>query len=366
MISASELHRSPALRHSNQLASLDCLRGFAALYIFLHHYVRQALREYPDLISVFRLGQAAVMIFFILSGFVIHYSTRPGVHGFAFGTYLLKRVRRIYPPYLIAIGVTWLAALVSGSASRAGSDWQLVGNLFMLQGEGGPGTWFEPYLGNYPLWSLSYEFWFYMFYGGICCVPAKFGKRRLLAVGLTLLGTLIDVVHPNEFARFASCFALWWTGVELAELYRTKQPVSLRTLLPALLPLVLPTGIRTIDFVLSDSQFSLYGSREIVVRRFVTVLVIVAVGLLWQSFRFRGFSHIFGLFRALAPISYGLYVLHVPIIRIGLRLSPISSGFWNLLWIGPVVLLVAWIVEGPIQKAICRFFPLASTLPTPR
>src|ERR1700742_3376069 len=74
---------------------LDGVRGVAALTVVLHHIgVGQSVQ----------IGHFAVMIFFVISGYCITASVescRRSSGGFR--QFMLKRVRRIYPPYILAI-----------------------------------------------------------------------------------------------------------------------------------------------------------------------------------------------------------------------------------------------------------------------
>ncbi|WP_158630108.1 acyltransferase [Cohnella sp. AR92] len=100
-----------------RLAQLDSLRGIAAVIVVLTHlianaliavmpgFLRQALTATLSPFSVLTNGRAAVISFFILSGFVlslpilqegrIHYSS-----------YLVRRFFRLYIPYLAAIALS--------------------------------------------------------------------------------------------------------------------------------------------------------------------------------------------------------------------------------------------------------------------
>ncbi len=355
-----------SLRPGTKLAGLECLRGLAAFYVFVHHYVRRGMPQVPALVRIFSFGQVAVMLFFLVSGFVIHFaSTEPGAV-FTFGRYLQRRIRRLYPPFLMAMLVTWIGwSLLPVSAVRF-SYRELFGNLFMLQAEGGPGSNIRPFLDNYPLWSLSYEFWFYIIYGALMWLGGSFERKRILACVVPFLATLLDLWHPNQASRFISYFPLWWVGVELVQLYRQDNKIELKKLGPAAIFLALPMLARALDLFLHSEtgQLTLYGYREIALRRFVTVGILIAIGLLWQALKFRGFWRIFGIFRWVAPISYALYVTHAPVLRIASTLSPIHSGLLNFIWICPLVLSVAWVIEVPIQRAVNRLFPLTRT-PTP-
>ena len=91
---------------------LDCLRGIAALIVVFGHmfnfYMTNAdaneilinLILYSPL-RIFITGREAVILFFILSGFVLSISYFS--HNVKYNNYLIKRICRIYFPYLIAI-----------------------------------------------------------------------------------------------------------------------------------------------------------------------------------------------------------------------------------------------------------------------
>ena len=65
----------------------DAVRGFAASYVFACHLVISSFPETARWTVLFRFGQEGVMLFFLLSGFVIMYSMETGSDK-SFGTYL--------------------------------------------------------------------------------------------------------------------------------------------------------------------------------------------------------------------------------------------------------------------------------------
>jgi peptidoglycan/LPS O-acetylase OafA/YrhL len=80
--------------HNGRLQKLECIRGLAAFYVVLHHLARIFLHHrWYRLPFVF--GPEAVMVFFVLSGFVIHYSTRVSPADLGIKNYSVKRLRRI-------------------------------------------------------------------------------------------------------------------------------------------------------------------------------------------------------------------------------------------------------------------------------
>src|SRR5690606_27535259 len=112
------------------LRRLECLRGAAAGYVFLHHYAHVVLEPYDRaLTKPFKLGQFAVLVFFVISGFVIYYSTFSRSDAPRFRAYFIRRFRRIYPPFLVVLGITWIAqCMIEGTL--ADPRWrELVGNV---------------------------------------------------------------------------------------------------------------------------------------------------------------------------------------------------------------------------------------------
>lgn len=78
-----------------KLEKLEALRGMAAIYVVLHHSIPHNLRlEELEIGFLFRFGQEAVILFFLLSGFVINYSFSRG-NDKTFRTYFFKRFYRI-------------------------------------------------------------------------------------------------------------------------------------------------------------------------------------------------------------------------------------------------------------------------------
>ena len=140
------------------IIALDVVRVVAALLVVMQHV---GPYHFAFLGPLNRLGQEAVMIFFLLSGFVIYANEHNRLHDLK--GYYLRRMRRIYPTFLIALFVTALIAYANGTLARDFSWWELWGNLAALQDISAlkPGVIVSPFLGNDPLWSLSHEIFFY-------------------------------------------------------------------------------------------------------------------------------------------------------------------------------------------------------------
>lgn len=136
---------------------LDLMRFLAAVMVMVGHtwhwFDPASTTKFP--------GHEAVVIFFVLSGFVItHAATRPGV---TLGVYVQHRMARILP-------VAWLALLLAAVMALAvpalnDEPHLLVPTLVNLVflGQSGWG-WMEAPL-NSPYWSLNYEVWYYVIFG---------------------------------------------------------------------------------------------------------------------------------------------------------------------------------------------------------
>ncbi len=114
---------------------LDSLRGLAALSVVLAHYVHLFPQsESQDFCNRYWFlwhtplhalwaGAEAVMLFFVLSGFVL---SMPFLRGdVPVGSFLIKRVLRIYPAYWAACSLAFVCRAVIGDSSplHGVSDW---------------------------------------------------------------------------------------------------------------------------------------------------------------------------------------------------------------------------------------------------
>ena len=152
---------------------IDYFRFIAALIVCLVHVraylfvnFSQIRLEDQTLINkiwffVTRLGVESVVVFFVLSGFFVGGKAleRFSNNNFNAKEYFIDRLSRIFVPLIPAIFITIIVNyIVSGWIDFPA----VLANLASLQGVISP-----PLKGNGPLWSLSYEVWFYIFIGAI-------------------------------------------------------------------------------------------------------------------------------------------------------------------------------------------------------
>ncbi len=85
-------------------------RLFLALMVVVSHTNLLAAESFSNWIGPFGIGNMAVMVFFVLSGFVIAEANDLFYHGRA-NAFLINRFLRIFPPYWIAVAFSILALL---------------------------------------------------------------------------------------------------------------------------------------------------------------------------------------------------------------------------------------------------------------
>ncbi|MGX5680259.1 acyltransferase family protein [Schumannella luteola] len=369
---------SPAASDT-RFASLDGLRGVAALVVLFHHvafvipdfaktYQTQELVGPGSIVwwfaytplKVLTAGPEAVVVFFLLSGFVL--SLEPlRKPAFDWISYYPRRIVRLYVPIVASVVVAvLLVLLVPRDPARASSSWvamladpslrpsSIIGEATVL---------FHPPLFplNGPLWSLLWEVWFSLL------LP--------LAIALVLLVRRAWwLVALASFALSWAGFWLHWeallylpmfmVGVAMArgveDLRRIASWISgLRAsgvvwgLLTAVGLVLLVwswiyRGTGAIDTVLaaSISPEKLVGGALLL---FCCAFSPIAVSALtWRPVGWLG------------RVSFSLYLVHVPVLLAIAFAIGATAWWWAVLLALPAALLAAWgfsvAVEMPAHR----------------
>jgi len=350
----------------NRLERLEALRGLAAFYVVVHHVVpEQWVVGGVNVALPFRFGQEAVILFFLLSGFVIHYSFTKG-RDKSFGSYFAKRALRIYVPLIVVLVTAYLVKSWDEGGWAELVPHVLLGNLLMLQDWewAKPGGVVRTYLGNTPLWSLSYEWWFYMLYWPLWRVFAMSGRntvvRDSIALGLPVVAALVYVFLPIFAVRIVMYFSIWWAGAMIAEAYMSGRLDRPRAVLPPFASMAAITLILLANaYVLNrDEGIPLIFGRHPLVeaRHFGFAVFAFAAALLWRRLNWRGFDSLTGVGRVLAPISYTLYISHWFLLAEASYLGFVGNRYVE--FVGYVLVTVAfcWAVECVLYPAIRRRF----------
>ena len=167
---------------------LDLLRFIAAIAVFLGH--SNFYWFFCGHVTGFgpQNGQDYVVIFFVLSGFVITWSI-DRKKGYHFGQYLFDRLVRLWTVVLPALFIG-IALDFFGKSIHPETYWSIFSSehitlKVLLSGLFVHESWFLSIRpgSNGPFWSLSYEFFYYVIFGAIALLPTL--KSKILT-GLTL------------------------------------------------------------------------------------------------------------------------------------------------------------------------------------
>lgn len=154
------------MHQPGKIEIVETLRGIAALLVCLYHFrlcnisFIGSTKLFADSMSV---GWAGVQIFFVISGFIIPFAmSRAGYKIVDSGKFMLRRLVRIEPPYLISIGLVILLNYASNMAPGfKGVPYQfnlmqVISHIGYLPQHLGY-NWLSPVY-----WSLESEFHFYI------------------------------------------------------------------------------------------------------------------------------------------------------------------------------------------------------------
>lgn len=176
-----------ALRSNN----FDAIRLFMAMLVVWSHsffiWSDSEDREPLSLLlgGVYNSGNLAVLAFFAISGFLIVLSF---VRAASWRSFLSRRVRRIYPGYLVAVLLCSLVIVPAFSSRSVGdirpAEWGGIASNLLLRGYILPSDAFNGGAVNGSLWSIGYEFWCYI--GVMVLGVSGLLKRRWIVPALTV------------------------------------------------------------------------------------------------------------------------------------------------------------------------------------
>lgn len=205
-------------RGSTASGILDLIRFFAALTVVILHGTADKLIP----------GYQAVMVFFVLSGYFVGVPALDSIvkKTWSWRDYLLNRLTRLWIVLIPALCLTWIWTTAQGSlfgGDTLGSfdlkSSTFIGNLLFLQGHH-----ISVYGGNMPLWSLSFEFWYYILFPCIALMIWSPSKKQKLAyfVSTLAIGAFMAIVIGDRILLY---FLIWVLGV-LASVLR---PIHVRS-----------------------------------------------------------------------------------------------------------------------------------------
>lgn len=344
---------------------LDFLRAAAACVVVFYHYSNQVANgAWADTFP--KIGQEAVIIFFVLSGYVISYAAEQREKTPL--EFVCKRLSRIYSVYLPSFAIAllcWHFVNVLGKAEVYNSGESLVRplktialNLSFLNFNS-----FFPRVvppGGGPYWSLTFEVFYYVIFflytywrhpaslALICALCVFLGAGPVLLFPIWLLGCAAYRMKLPESRNIAWLIFITSLVVSVA-IYQ----IGLRDILGKI-------GQR------SPFSFSPHYTKDFLY--FYIVGILVAANLVSTREICLHISEIPTAItrpiRFLAGVSFSMYLLHLPLMRLGEAL--IGDPFPYLL--PTLTCLVIICTCHPIEKGnrvIFRWiYPLALAIQT--
>ena len=303
---------------------LDWLRFMAAFMVMACHargsnWVAWSQLSTPDqnwltkvFFSLTRAGMEWVVVFFVLSGFLVGggviRKTREG--RFDLPQFALDRATRIWVPLLPAL---LFSAAVATACGLTATCAEFAGNMLGLQGVA-----VANFAHNEPLWSLSYEIWFYVGAGALAAIFSRRASVRLAAI-MALFAT------AYIFTKLSPWFLVCWT-IGALSIFAGRWP-SPKVIAPTALCMAL-VGAALSQLQSGTNVEGIGGlSAALPSRELALVVESLGIGLLVSALvRLPPSGQVMISLEAagprLAAFSYTLYLVHYPVLGLWEHFGP--------------------------------------------
>ena len=361
------------------LGYLDSLRGLAAVYVLLHHSSLQ-IASYGESSNIFvtalvyaimngvKYGHYAVVLFIVLSGFCLMLPVirnNGEIKGGAIN-FFKKRVRRILPPYYLAMGLS-LLLISTLIGSSTGTHWDvsipvttkdIITHLLLVQD-----VFADTALKiNHTFWSISVEWRIYFLFPILILLWKRFGALTVTLSALVLSFTVYFALYtyfrffppsPINLNPYGICphyVGLFTLGMLSAEISFSKQSnfVLLRQKLPWRILALSAIAIALVIYDKLINSGSVWVIADLIAGIGASCLLVFASStrnrlfndaLAWKPLVFIG------------GFAYSLYLIHAPLLQIISQylLTPLGLAPW-------IELLVLCFVGAPIVTGCSYLF----------
>lgn len=325
--------------------NFDLLRFLLASIVFLVHAHLLTGSRPLAFLSQYLSSDYAVKAFFVISGFLVFQSYD---RARSLVDYFEKRARRIYPAYgatvvFCAVGGAAITTLSLGDYVSSGLATYLLANLVFMNflGPELPGVFHTNifHAVNGALWTIKIEV---MFYLAVPLFAILFRRFGIISVSCVVYAA--SITYSSLLSWYAER-----TGVEWYQILARQLPGQLsffmigtlflyygdrvRHLLPvaaAIAAFTLPLRLPLVHAVLEPV---LLGS----------LIIYLATGMKYL-----------GNFGRHGDLSYGIYVVHFPIIQLLASLGAFRNPAFGLAVACLVILIVAWMSWHFIEKPFLK------------
>ena len=342
--------------------TLYIIRFFAALVVILFHYTPLGLGQH--IAFIIKNGGEAVNLFFFISGFVLTISNARYFEGdapFQKKAFYVKRFARIYPLYLLAILI--LLAFHFG-IKRIDTPTVIYRMPFEMAGIQ---KWFYSGSFNYPGWSISCEFFFYLLFPFIAQYLRKYRRGfawfvwvyyfvALLATNLlsvwvkqdlsSIEKKLVSALYLNPLLLIS----IFMLGVLAGRYFIENKIVAFKNSAFNLLAFVMAAAAAMLVKYYAPNGWGFLRGGILAPVYFVLILAVTS----FRNQESKLLSN--SVFIFLGDISYGMYILQYPVYVFYTRyITTITTGL-NLL--GYCAALICFcslthiLIEKPLRIAI--------------
>ena len=285
---------------SKKIEILQILRGYAAITVLCSHYFITG--------KIHSNGQMGVAVFFLISGFVLVYSTKnKSLEG-----YWKKRARRLLPLYYLTTILVFILGLIAPSLIHSSeiSIKALIKSMLFIP--------YATEVGVYPLypicWTLTVEVFVYLVYYLVCVLNKK--RAGMITAILLFICTFLgqNVVKDTLFSEtYGRIYMINFSiGMILAVLLPKFKKYRMEFKVPAVVII-----LGCVLFV----YFSLYFKENFILTICVGVVFCILV-ILGQGCTFHSVFVQFG------NATYSFYLIHYFVVKGWLRvmMPRIGSG----------------------------------------
>jgi peptidoglycan/LPS O-acetylase OafA/YrhL len=308
---------------------IHALRAVLAQLVLVGHVVKiYGFTNENSLLT--KLTPYAVLVFFVLSGYVIAYSTGNKDKEYGFKKFMIARFARIYivviPTLVFSIVLGFIGYAMLGFLPYNLNPWHIVSTLLMQQENPVllhaqyilPNNEYFNIIGffgeNLPLWSLSLEWWNYVFFGFVFYFSvSKYSKFEYLLFIASLMFVISYTILPSKSSYGLTL--IWFEGVLIHQLLNKKIQLNYSGTL-AMVSLLLTCFVFNLQPQLSITPCGLFLFFSI---RF------------FQKNSSNTWNIFLDLFKWPGNYSFSLYCLHYPLLLLSAQW--LSPNPWNVLLI---------------------------------
>ena len=333
-----------------KLKLIQVFRGFAAILVLLFHITGNFEILFTGkefLFGIFKFGAAGVDFFFVLSGFIIAYSSLELVQRQKHWQYVAHRIIRIYPIYWIVFIAYLLPHIFFPQYYNTiySLDWKSILYAILL-------------LPNHNMingvsWTLSFELYFYLLFLAIFC----FKNTKLSAILIIIYAVITivfgDLKGPLSF-YFSPLIIEFFFGILIYFIFKL-------TLFKIRGPLFMLLGLIlfTISGYLTNHDFILFRTDLNRVALFGLPSFLIILGAV--AYDIKKDVKMYNFLLSIGDASYSLYLIHLPIVVIVIKILSKQPSinllslnvFLILLFVFIIIFSVA--IHKIIEKRITKF-----------